>query len=327
MAIRVIVEALKRADYRWVSRQQVRDAARSYIGDTGLLDFVLKSLGNHIVGKYLVRRCLNPVTKVLEYCLEDISNAFPKHEDIQGGVRVTNDSKMKPRYKITRVQLMKDVQFLYKHILTEENGAGVFATIPAASRVILDAKYFLKDYTTQKLSETSDKLMVWCAIKMTYVNGPLGLDQERVVTPYECMVLGKTTTFDELRVEVEKTFREMYWGLRVNNFMANLNFAPNGSDLVFEAIKEGSKLVFEGFVGGENVDYGGMYEGIDKSSIIVDCPCGTKDEDDGERMVCCDICEVWQHTRCVHIPNNQPIPDIFLCTKCEQHILRFPSLP
>nr|GMD21808.1 PHD finger protein MALE STERILITY 1 [Ipomoea batatas] len=322
MAIRVIVEALKRADYRWVSRQQVRDAARSYIGDTGLLDFVLKSLGNHIVGKYLVRRCLNPVTKVLEYCLEDISNAFPKHEEIQGGVRVRNDSQMKPRYKITRVQLMKDVQFLYKHILTEENGAGVLATIPAASRVILDAKYFLKDYTTPKLSETSDKLVVWCAIK-------LGFNQERVVTPYECMVLGKGTTFDELRLEVEKTFREMYWGLRVNNFVANLNIAPNGCDSVLEAIKEGSncKLVFEGFVGGENVDYGGMFEGIDKSSIIVDCPCGTRDEDDGERMVCCDICEVWQHTRCVHIPNNQPIPDIFLCTKCEQHILRFPSLP
>ncbi|KAL0446680.1 UNVERIFIED_CONTAM: PHD finger protein MALE STERILITY 1 [Sesamum latifolium] len=45
MAIHVVVEALKRAEYRWVSRQHVRDVARAYIGDTGLLDFVLKSLG------------------------------------------------------------------------------------------------------------------------------------------------------------------------------------------------------------------------------------------------------------------------------------------
>jgi hypothetical protein len=65
MATRVIVEALKRAEFRWVSRQDVRDAARAYIGDTGLLDFVLKSLGNHVVGNYLVRRCLNPVTKLV----------------------------------------------------------------------------------------------------------------------------------------------------------------------------------------------------------------------------------------------------------------------
>ncbi|XVF26568.1 hypothetical protein REPUB_Repub14bG0028600 [Reevesia pubescens] len=66
-ATRVIVEALRKAEFRWVSRQEVRDAAQAYIGDTRLLDFVLKSLGNHIVGNYLVRRCLNPVTKVPEY--------------------------------------------------------------------------------------------------------------------------------------------------------------------------------------------------------------------------------------------------------------------
>ncbi|CAH9095911.1 unnamed protein product [Cuscuta epithymum] len=329
MAIRVIVEALKRANYRWVSRQQVRDAARSYIGDTGLLDFVLKSLGNHIVGKYLVRRCLNPVTKVLEYCLEDISNAFPKYDDIAGGLRVTttNNAKMKPKYKITRVQLMKDVQFLYKNFLMVESGLGVFETIPATSRVILDAKYFLKEYNAPKLVKTSENSTVYCAIRMTYSDALLGFEQEKVVTPYECMVLDKDTTFDDLRIAVEKNFKGKYWGLKTNNFMANLNFYPNGSDLVLEAIKGGSKLVFEGFIGGENVDYSGMFEGMDRNSIFVDCPCGTRDEDDGERMVCCDICDVWQHTRCVHIPKNQPIPNIFVCTKCEQHILHFPSLP
>ncbi|KAL2545806.1 PHD finger protein MALE STERILITY 1 [Forsythia ovata] len=81
MAIRVVIQALKRAELRWVSRQEVRDAARAYIGDTGLLDFVLKSLGNHVVGKYFIRRCLNPVTKVLEYCLQDILCKFPKQEE------------------------------------------------------------------------------------------------------------------------------------------------------------------------------------------------------------------------------------------------------
>ncbi|KAL9364501.1 hypothetical protein Peur_042374 [Populus x canadensis] len=50
----------------YVSRQDVRGAAGAYIDDTGLLDLELKSLGNHVAGNYLVRRCLNPVTKNID---------------------------------------------------------------------------------------------------------------------------------------------------------------------------------------------------------------------------------------------------------------------
>ncbi|CAA3000040.1 Hypothetical predicted protein [Olea europaea subsp. europaea] len=106
----------KESDLRWVSRQEVRDAARDYIGDTGLLDFILKSLGNHIVGKYLLRRCLNPVTKVLECCLENISREFPKQEEF---LMVNNEAKLKPQQMVTWVQLMKDILYLYKNVLVE----------------------------------------------------------------------------------------------------------------------------------------------------------------------------------------------------------------
>ena len=37
-------------------RQDVRDVARLTIGDTGLLDFVLKFLSNTLVGRFLVHR-------------------------------------------------------------------------------------------------------------------------------------------------------------------------------------------------------------------------------------------------------------------------------
>ncbi|KAL3370071.1 hypothetical protein AABB24_007220 [Solanum stoloniferum] len=332
MAIRVVVEALKRAELRWVSRQEVRDAARAYIGDTGLLDFVLKSLGNHIVGKYLVRRCLNPVTKVLEYCLEDISKAFPKQDQ---GFRV-NDSKGKQQYKITWVQLMKDIYFLYNNILKEHKGlmsnyTGVFATIPTASRIILDTKYFLKEY--KEVSEPdsrieADKSKIYCAIMLATKDG-FGVE-EKVMTPFECFLMRKDVAFDELKIEVEKTFGDMYLGLRnfttrsINNLMSPIS----GIELVFNVMKPGSKIVLGGVIMSNNDDIninGGIFEGI-KNNIIVDCLCGTKDED-GERMICCDICEVWQHTRCVNIPNHEAIPDIFLCNKCEQDILQFPSLP
>lgn len=331
MAIRVVVEALKRAESRWVSRQEVRDAARAHIGDTGLLDFVLKSLGNHIVGKYLVRRCLNPVTKVLEYCLEDISKAFPKQDQ---GFRV-NDSKGKQQYKITWVQLMKDIYFLYNNILKEHKGlmsnyTGVFATIPTASRIILDTKYFIKEY--KGVSEVdsrieADKSKIYCAI-MLATNDGFGVE-EKVMTPFECFLMRKDVTFDELKIEVEKTFGDIYLGLRnfstrsINNLMSPIS----GTELVFNVMKPGSKIVLGGVImSNDHINInGGIFEGI-KNNIFVDCLCGTKDED-GERMVCCDICEVWQHTRCVNIPNHEAIPDIFLCNKCEQDILQFPSLP
>ncbi|XP_009775431.1 PHD finger protein MALE STERILITY 1 [Nicotiana sylvestris] len=325
MAIRVVVEALKRADSRWISRQEVRDAARAYIGDTGLLDFVLKSLGNHIVGKYLVRRCLNPVTKVLEYCLEDISKAFPKHDQ---GFSV-NDSKGNQQYKITWVQLMKDIYFLYKNILKELKGmsnyTSIFATIPTASRIILDTKYFLKEYKGEADSRIEvDKSKIYCAIMLVTKNG-FGVE-EKVMTPFECFILRKDVTFDELKIEVVRTFGNIYWGLRNFAIRSINNLSPIiGTELVFNVMKPGNKIVLGGIM--SNIDHNniGISEGI-KDNIVVDCLCGAKDED-GERMVCCDICEVWQHTRCVNIPNQEAIPDIFLCSECEQDILQFPSLP
>ncbi|CAI0459282.1 unnamed protein product [Linum tenue] len=140
---------------------EVRDAARIYIGDTGLLDFVLKSLGNHMVGNYLVRRCLNPVTKLM--------------------------------------------------------------------------------------------------------------------------------------VEVEKIFRDLYWGMK---------------NLILDSV---ANLMM-------------YYEGGSNWNKVVVCGCGAR-EDDGERMVSCDICEVWQHTKCVGIPHHQPTPQIFLCKRCENEIVTLPAFP
>ncbi|PIN14883.1 PHD Zn-finger protein [Handroanthus impetiginosus] len=288
MAIHVVIEALKRAEFHWVSRQHVRDVARAHIGDTGLLDFVLKSLGNHVVGKYFVRRCLNPVTKVLEYCLEETSPPI--------------EAKLKPQQKISRAQLMKDIYYTYKNILIEQD------VITKASRIILHSKYLIKDFCPE--IDEKNKCKIYCTVILA---------NEPDATPYHCFMLRSNAIFDELRCEVEKTFRETYFGLR--NFVVESirNMNPTGTDLVFKMVKPGSKIAFQGRQVGL---YGGIYEGL----MAVDCICGTKN-DDGERMVSCDICQVWQHTRCVQIPDNHEIPNIFLCNTCEQDILHFPSLP
>ncbi|KAH0990860.1 hypothetical protein GBA52_002343 [Prunus armeniaca] len=339
MATRVIVEALKRAQFRWVSRQEVRDAARAYIGDTGLLDFVLKSLGNHIVGNYLVRRTLNPVTKVLEYCLEDISNhVSPNNQD--GLLR--NNPKMKAGwYKISKFQLMKDMFYLYKHILKDQklSSTGIFSAIPMAVRIIIDSKYLVKDYCGGEVPMEVElglqgKSNIYCTVMLTNTDHEeLDHDQNyskiisnnATLPPYECLTLKNNATVDELKKEVERNFREIYWGLRgfVVETIGNLKNAK-GTDMVFGLVEAGQKIVVEG----SNKDMRGlvkqeMYE-CGRREHVVDCPCGAK-EDDGERMVGCDICEVRQHTLCVRIPNNEQVPHIFLCNRCEREIILLPS--
>ena len=44
---------MKRAQFIWVSKQKFSDTAHAYIGDTGLLNFVNKSLENQIVGIFM----------------------------------------------------------------------------------------------------------------------------------------------------------------------------------------------------------------------------------------------------------------------------------
>ncbi|KAL0409061.1 UNVERIFIED_CONTAM: PHD finger protein MALE STERILITY 1 [Sesamum radiatum] len=290
MAIHVVVEALKRAEYRWVSRQHVRDVARAYIGDTGLLDFVLKSLGNHMVGKYFVRRCLNPVTKVLEYCLEDVSRPFPKQE----ATFPVSEPRLKPQQTISRAQLVKDMFCMYKNILGNHSvitNTRVLGTISMAARVILDSKHLIKEYYSGETSKNyeTNKQTIYCTVILA--NGGTSAGPDEVSTPYHRFVLRHNAAFDELRCEVEKTFREIYFGLR--NFVAESvrNMKFKGSDLVFKMVKPGGKIAFEGKQEG---GYGVICEGL----MAVDCICGAKDDDDGERMVSCDVCQVWQHTRC-----------------------------
>ncbi|KAL9233392.1 hypothetical protein vseg_008403 [Gypsophila vaccaria] len=332
MATRVIVETLKRAVPKWISRQEVRDAARAYIGDTGLLDFVLKSLGNHVVGKYLVRRSLNPVTKVLEYCLEDMSVSH----DNGLMVRESKSNLM----LVTRVQLAKDILYLYRSTLRERKPtmAGPSSTISIASRVIHDSKHLVKEFGPRqglqpktKFGSNCDLIDVFCALQ---------LKDQHLLQPYEQVQVKGNLTIEEFKMQVEKLFKDMYLGL--NGFMiqsiANIN--AKDTDFVSGVIEDGKDVVLEAGVcrnGCENGDENGnglVMQGWNMCEIVnghnqghgfIECACGTK-EDDGERMVACDICEVWQHTRCVRIPNNEDVPRIFLCDRCEQDIVLSPSL-
>ncbi len=50
---------------------------------------------------------------------------------------------------------------------------------------------------------------------------------------------------------------------------------------------------------------------------VVACICGTAD-DDGERMVACDACGIWQHLRCNNVPEEgeEHLAAGFICGQC-----------
>lgn len=335
MAIKVVIESLKRVEYRWISRQEVRDAARNYIGDTGLLDFVLKSLGNQVVGNYLVRRSLNPVKKVLEYCLEDISNLLPSsnHELITlQNQNPMGKSTTNGHNKITRGQVMKDMVYFYKHILMDYKGVlgpiGILNQIGMASRAILDAKYFIKEYhyirdTSAKTFhlDRGDKLGIFCTIALKCHH-----NNEIKMPPQEYIVVNKDATLSEVYGEAERVFREIYWELR-DVVVESIADGHREITRVDEMALNGKKgLVLEGNVGMMmNIEVK-CYDDDNKKDKRIECECGAKEED-GERMVCCDICEVWQHTRCVGVQHNEEVPRIFLCQSCDQHLIPLSFLP
>nr|XP_029119645.1 PHD finger protein PERSISTENT TAPETAL CELL 1 [Elaeis guineensis] len=324
MAAKVIVEALKRSKFKWVTRQEVRDAARNYIGDTGLLDYVLKSLGNHTVGNCIVRRMVNPVTKVLEYCLEDIPSVFPNLDGLPSG----GPAKTRVGFQITRVQIMRDMLYLYKHILKEQRptiATGIFGAIPMAVRMILDIKHLVKDYGERfppiREVESNGPMKLMCKVRIRNDQ----TKEESIMKelpPYDTVAVPIHARIGNyLKEEVERYFRETYWGLKSFTAEKLIDVKGKDSDLVSEEIKPGSSIIVEGRIEKNDEE---IYEG-GKLNGMVDCLCGAREED-GERMVCCDICEIWQHTRCVRIPNNEDIPHVFLCSPCENDIVSLPSI-
>lgn len=320
LATQVIVEALKRCDKKWMPRQDVRDAARVYIGDTGLLDYVLKSLGNRVVGNYIVRRAVNPMTKVLEYSLEDAV--------VEGAVRFdkTRCHAAETECEVGSPEVQRDIVYIYKHVLENYKPArsgvkNLLTAIPTAARIISDTKQFIKDYRgelTRKSAnndwnmDDDESLRVLCTVVLSDEDDM----RNRPSPPPELVVLPPHATVRDLKVEAQRAFRETYFIMHSFCVHSIPDLVGDNEDLLFGAIESGSHVRIAG--SGIHTCHDWRYEG-GIESWIVDCLCGTKD-DDGERMIACDVCEVWQHTRCGGISDMDAIPQRFLCHRCSVNV-------
>ncbi|XP_071740348.1 PHD finger protein MALE MEIOCYTE DEATH 1-like [Rutidosis leptorrhynchoides] len=282
----VVVNGLKKTKNCGMSRQEVRDMARLYIGDTGLIDYVLKSMNNVIVGEYVVRRAVNSRTGVLEYSLKEVN---------QNDESVDRVDSVITRY--TQNDVYKDVAYLYQHVLMESD----YEMVEFAVRTILDCKNFTK---TWPFNDDADEFLRFICRVIPLRKSSVG---EIVVVPLHA-------TMSELKTACENAMQDTYCAmekLKVTGIVELEGLDDN--EVLFGSVESGSEITIHGFgVDLLTSDLG--YEG-GEDNWVVSCKCGAKD-DDGERMIACDVCEVWQHTRCIGIDDGESVPSVFMCYKC-----------
>jgi len=214
-------------------------------------------------------------------------------------------------------QLLRDLRFLYDALLNPESMLSsqpevVGASAHSAAAKIIDCKQFIKHYDEQALRAPSNPylLCVRCSIEL------LDHPKDYTTPPEELVLLPASATLCDLKVQASKAFQETY--LMFQSFQTEqLPDFPNFSDTtpVNHVLGSGQLLRVRGRCTGDyrRIVQFRMERGLE--NWTVDCSCGAKD-DDGERMLACDICGVWQHTRCSGISDFEEVPENFICRKC-----------
>ncbi|XP_020090790.1 PHD finger protein MALE MEIOCYTE DEATH 1-like [Ananas comosus] len=306
-AAEVIVGALAEGGGagRRMTRQEVRDAARLTIGDTGLIDFVLKSLGDCAVGGRVVRRAPHPLTRVLEFSLEDPAAEEEDEEEEEEEEEALPFAAAWP----SQGEVERAVGAVYWGLVEGRR---------EAAQAVLDCKHWAKRWGLG--DEADDRLRFLVRWKPP---GRKGWEEEAeaeaelsrrrpLIPPGEVVVVEAHAAVGELVAEAERAMRDTYCAFEWEPVM-------NGG------AESGAELWVRGEFGAEAVDCELRREGrevgaeaeaeAEAEAWAVACACGASD-DDGERMVACDACDVWHHTRCAGIADGDPVPPVFLCARC-----------
>ncbi|KAI8538763.1 hypothetical protein RHMOL_Rhmol09G0129300 [Rhododendron molle] len=279
-----------------LSRQELRDFARQFVGDTGLIDYVLKSIHGSIVGNQIVRRSRNPSTKTVEFSIQDIVD----RSEVE---HVVGLSGLESAFDVDG-----DVLFLYKNVLL---GYPESNPVSSAARTVLVTKHFVKEW--EIMEKMNDHLMtLTCRVLPSF--DELETELTRPLPPGELVVVPPWITIGELRVAAQCALRDTY--CIMDRFdvrqIGGLRGIEDGRVLSC-VVEPGAQVWVRGC--GLDLDTKLRYEG-GPGNRTVDCVCGARD-DDGERTVTCDGCHVGQHTRCCcGIEDDEPAPSSFLCRKC-----------
>ncbi|KAG6394599.1 hypothetical protein SASPL_145188 [Salvia splendens] len=284
----------------WVSWHALRGAV-CRVGSPELLDYCLKELkGKQVApGMIVATRCISD-SGAMEYRVEPGSESISDSTCLNSFPMPCNEG------------LVGDLKYFYECLLHPEAMAGVGkreVTVRSATK-ILDCKQFVKDYLPGHFLQVSreNTVQVLCEVDlMENHNNP----------PPELMVLSADATIGELKVEAMRGFQDVYLMLRRFEAEEVVGYGGVGESTQIRLLLGSMERVrIRGKLHGKNgVSRFRMERGIER--WIVDCLCGAKD-DDGERMLACDVCGIWQHTRCCGIPDSDGVPVKFFCHRCRR---------
>ena len=131
----------------------------------------------------------------------------------------------------------------------------------------------------------------------------------------EDVFVDETASVQDLRAEASSTLSALYPPL--SSFHACRVWAGGTDEAADDATAVRELL---GSDGGCLVELDGL--GVDMAEPIVDtvrCSCRATD-DDGERMMSCEECGTWAHTRCVGLADDQDVESLdgFRCRECKR---------
>ncbi|XP_054817398.1 PHD finger protein At1g33420-like isoform X2 [Prosopis cineraria] len=290
----------------WVSWRALRGAVCK-VASPELLDYCLGELGGKVVlGATVNTRC-NPVTGAFEYRLEAGDNS-------RYGFATNISSGLKNPSEVT---LLHDLRYFYNSILNPQT---MLNYDPEETRVIamssaqklLDCKQFVKDYKPEMMPLSNlSKIRLSCQLELEDES-----DDFAAHLPPELVILPGNATVADLKVEAANAFQDVYVMFRRLQIEELLGYSVEDSSLVQQLSGSMIQAVrLRGRCNGKNgLSKFQMERGIERWTV--ECSCGAKD-DDGERMLACDICGVWRHTRCSGIHDADPVPAQFVCPRCQ----------
>ncbi|KAJ4954131.1 hypothetical protein NE237_030963 [Protea cynaroides] len=293
---------------RWVIWRAIRGAVTK-VGSPELLDYCLKDLGGKLTSDRMAVCCrCNPDTGAIEYRLETVSDVANNPGDLKS---VSSNC-------LSEEHLLCDLKFLFDSLLHPQTMVSyrpqaVRELALSSATKLIDCKQFVKVYA--KSEEKTDSVNPF-AIRVSCSVELLDHPKDYTAPPPELIVLPLNATVADLKVEATKAFQEVYVLFRRFQAEELLDYGSvdDSTRVKFLVGLRGSLRVRGRCLGKHGLRRFRMERGIE--SWTVDCTCGAKD-DDGERMLACDSCGVWQHTRCAGIDDFAAVPARFVCGRCE----------
>ncbi|KAK4280508.1 hypothetical protein QN277_012128 [Acacia crassicarpa] len=290
----------------WVSWRALRGAVCK-VASPELLDHCLGELGGKVVLGAMVNTRCNPVTGAFEYRLETVNNSRNElASNISSGLKYPSE-----------VTLLHDLRYFYNSLLHPQmmlsyDPGETRAIAMSSAQKLIDCKQFVKDFKPETLPLTNpSKIRFSCQIELEDESEDFAAH-----LPPELVILPVNATISDLKLEATNAFQDVYVMFRKLQIDELLGYNVDDSSQVkhlsgsmFNAVRLRGKCI-----GKNGLSKFQMERGTERWTV--DCSCGVKD-DDGERMLACDICGVWRHTRCCGIHDADPVPAQFVCPKCQ----------